>query len=632
MRGGPSSPRGWSRTGAVLLVLAVLTATACSDKEKPPEDPPEDPLPPPPPPPEPTLVTKSFTNPLQISIPSGGRVENCPDPAVIRGQQQGDTAWYMYCTADALNDQDKDTVTGRYRRHLIPIHKSNDLVSWTYVGDALSAPPGWAKPDTGIWAPAIAFFGNKYYLYYTVVDTVAGGSAIGVATSTSPMGPWTQAAQPTVEPHEAPCCRGSRWVFDPEVLITADGSKYIYYGSYFGGLSVRKLSEDGLTSDVSSQVEVTIPNRYEAASIIKHGEYYYLLGSSTNCCNGPLSGYSVFAGRSKDPAGPFVDREGVPLTAGRVGGTPVLGLNGNRWVGVGHNTIITDLGGQDWLIYHAIDRESPYLAPTETGELPAKRAVLMDALDWVEEWPVVRGGLGASDTEQPAPAGEAENTKSRYTVVRVKQDQPGALIPAASDEFNDAALSAQWSWVRPPPSTDFALESGSFRLNTQAADLHEDSDNASILWEQAPTGNYLVETKLKLNLPPSGCCHNYVQAGLVIHSDEDNYVKLVQLSYWDTRQIAFAKEVGPGVPARYPRYGETAGGPAEETVWLRVARRKVGQEEHFTAYSSRDGGYWSRAGTWTHNLGTGARIGLVSQSGAGFIATFDYVRVYELND
>ncbi|RKH42283.1 hypothetical protein [Corallococcus sicarius] len=48
--------------------------------------------------------------------------------------------------------------------------------------------------------------------------------------------------------------------------------------------------------------------------------------------------------------------------------------------------------------------------------------------------------------------------------------------------------------------------------------------------------------------------------------------------------------------------------------------------------SSRDGSYWSRAGTWTHKPGTGARIGLVFQSGAGFVANFDYVRVYELKD
>ncbi|AKJ02497.1 arabinan endo-1,5-alpha-L-arabinosidase [Archangium gephyra] len=616
-------------------MLAVLSATACSDKEKPPENPPEEPPPPPPPPPPdgPVLVTKSFTNPLRVSIPGGGSVETCADPAVIRGQKPGDTAWYMYCTSDPLNDQDKDPGTGHYRRHLLPMLRSTDLVSWTYVGDALTAPPSWARPDSGLWAPEIVFFGNQYHLYYTVVDTVAGGSAIGVATSTSPTGPWTQADKATVEPHEAPCCSGNgpRWTFDPEVLIAADGSKYIYYGSYFGGISARKLSEDGLTSDVASQVQITIPNRYEAASLMKHGDDYYLFVSASNCCNGPLSGYSVFAGRSRNPLGPFVDREGTPLTDSRVGGTPVLGLNGNRWVGPGHNTLLTDLGGQDWILYHAMDRASPYMAPSP-GALISKRPVLMDALDWVDGWPVTRGGQGASDTEQPAPAAEAQNTKSRYTMVLAKQDEPGALIPSASDEFNDPALGAQWSWVRPPPSTEFGLESGSFRFNTQAADLYVDDDTAAILWQQAPTGDYLVETKLTMNLPATGCCQNYVQAGLVLHGDEDNYVKLVQLSYWDTRQVAFAKEVGPGVPAGYPRYGETAGGPADETLWLRIARRIVGQEEHFTAYSSRDGGYWSRAGTWTHNLGTGARIGLVSQSGSGFVATFDYVRVHELKD
>ena len=635
MRGGPSSSRGWSQTGAVLLVLALLNVTSCADKEKPPEPPPENPLPPepPPPPPPPPPVTNAFTNPLRIAIPGGGRVETCADPTVIRGQQPGDTAWYAYCTTDPLNDQDRETGTSKYRFHLIPMLKSNDLVNWTYVGDALSAPPTWAKSGSALWAPEIAFFGDKYHLYYTVVDTLAGGSAIGVATSSSPVGPWVQADKPTVEPHAPPCCaQDRRWVFDPEVLITAEGGKYIYYGSYFGGISVRTLSEDGLTSDVSSQVEVTIANRYEAANVIKHGNYYYLLGSSNNCCNGPLTGYSVFAGRSTDPRGPFVDREGVPLTAGRVGGTPVLGLNGNRWVGPGHNTIITDLSGQDWIIYHAIDRTSPYMAPNENGALLPKRPMLMDALDWVEEWPVVRGGQGASDTEQPLPAATPENTESRYTMVLAKQDEPGAPIPAASDEFNDTALGAQWSWVRPPPPTDFGLENGSFRFNTQNADIFEGVATSSILWEQAPLGDYLVETKLTLNLPPDGCCYNFTQAGLVIHSDEDNYVKLIHFSNWDTRQVAFAKEVGPVVPERYPRYGETSGGPADGTLWLRVARRTVGQEEHFTAYSSRDGSYWSRTGTWTHKLGTGARIGLVSQSGAGFVATFDYVRVFELKN
>ncbi|MDC0707706.1 family 43 glycosylhydrolase [Stigmatella sp. ncwal1] len=610
--------------GLWLTVLAVLSATACSEDEAPPDPPPTEE------PPPPTVNTKSYTNPLRATIPGGGLVENCPDPTIIRGQQPGDTAWYIYCTMDPLNAQDKDS-EGKLKQHLIPTLKSMDLVEWTYAGDAFSAPPDWAQPGTDLWAPEIEYFGGKYHLYYSVVDTKAGGYAIGVATSEGPLGPWTHAAQPVVEPHEPPCCGGERrWTIDPEVITDAEGARYIYYGSYYGGVSVRRLSEDGLTSDPYTQVEVTVANRYEATSIIPHDGYYYLLASSTDCCVGPLTGYSVFAGRSRSPYGPFVDREGIRLTDARVGGTPVLGLNGNRWVGTGHTTVLTDSGGQQWLLYHAVDRDHPYLGTEPGQERFTQRFLLMDALDWVDGWPTVRGGLWASDTEQPAPATQP-NEISRYKMVAAKEAEPGAAIASASDEFDGATLSGQWTWIRPPSANDFGLGQGGLRMNTQAADLHGGNNTASVLTEPVPSGDYLVETKLTLNLPPVSCCHNFVQAGLVIHGDDDHYVKLVHFSFWETRQIAFAKE-SPAPGPDLPFYGETFGGPATETVWLRIVRRAQGSQELYTAYSSINGTSWTRAGTWMHQLGPSARIGLVSMSGAGFTATFDYVRVYGLKE
>jgi arabinan endo-1,5-alpha-L-arabinosidase len=64
---------------------------------------------------------------------------------------------------------------------------------------------------------------------------------------------------------------------------------------------------------------------------------------------------------------------------------------------------------------------------------------------------------------------------------------------------------------------------------------------------------------------------------------------------------------------------------------LRIAvRHSQAGDERYTAYTSRDGRQWVRGGTWTHQLGAGARIGLVSMGGSGFTALFDYVRVYEL--
>ena len=573
----------------------------------------------------------TYTNPLLASIPGGGVVESCPDPTVIRGQQPGDESWYVYCTSEPLNDEDRDP-SGNYVEHLISILRSPDLITWSYAGDAFDALPSWAAPGSELWAPEIQFFNGKYQLYYTVVSTLAGGSAIGVATSDSPTGPWVHEDAPVVEPHPAPCCAGSqRWVYDPSIITDASGQRYIYYGSYFGGLSIRALSADGLLSDPASQLEVAIPNRYEAAYVIQRDGYYYLFASSSDCCNGPLTGYSVFAGRAESPMGPFVDREGVPLMAARVGGTPVVSMNGNRWVGPGHNTMLTDFAGQDWLLYHAIDAANPYFDPAPSG-LPVKRPLMMDALDWVDGWPTVRGGQGPSDAPQPAPAARPGD-EGHYVMQAAEGDVPGDAVGALSDEFDAGALGAQWSWVREPDASTFGLIGGGFRFQTQPADLHQDSNTASVLHEEAPAGDYLVETKVTLDLPPEGCCFNFVQAGLVIYGGDDSYIKLASFSNWDTRQIELAKEESP-VPDGYPRYGGSVVGSTDKTIWLRIVKRAQGGVERYTGYSSRDGQRWVRGGTWTHALGAGARIGLVAMgrdpAAGAFPATFDYVRVFNL--
>src|SRR5205085_5472593 len=192
-------------------------------------------------------------------------------------------------------------------------------------------------------------------------------------------------------------------------------------------------------------------------------------------------------------------------------------------------------------------------------------------------------------------------------------------------EVDTSTLKPQWSWVRQPAAGTFGLQGGFFRFDTQAADLHVDSNNASVLVEATPPGDYLVETRLNLNVPPEGCCQNFVQAGLVIYGDDDNFIKLAHVSIFETRQTEFAKELKP-VPPGFPRYGNTVVGPPGDWTQLRVAvHRSQGGEELYTAYTSRDGSVWVRGGTWTHQLGQSARIGLVSMGGSGFTSLFDYV-------
>ncbi|MDQ3344696.1 MAG: family 43 glycosylhydrolase [Chloroflexota bacterium] len=575
------------------------------------------------------LAADLYDNPLLAAVPGDGVVESCADPSTFYAD---DGYWYTYCTTDPLNGEDRNA-NGGFNFHKLPTLRSADLVTWTYVNDAFTSVPAWGEPTAGMWAPEIKQIGETYYLFYGITDVkdeVSGepgcssDNAIGYATSASPTGPWVDSGGPLVEPRRGGGGCNFFWTYDPEVLADESGNLHIYFGSYYGGIFVRDLLiADGgvLTAPAATSTQITIANRYEGAEVAYRDGHYYLFVSATDCCRGPLTGYSVFVGRSSSPTGPFVDQVGSSLLESRVGGTPVLSMNGNRWVGTGHNSVLIDFDGQWWTTYHAVDREDPYFAGAPGF---TKRPLLIDPVDWVDGWPQVRGGLWASDEPMPAPAAQPGDTTA-YSAVLAAWDEPRTAIKGLSDEFNGNDLHNRWRWVR-GESAEWSVGGGVFTFDTQAADLYEGSNSASVLTQPMPGGDYIVETKVRLSVPADGCCFNYRQAGLVVYAGDDSYVKLAHVSIWETRQTEFAKEVPPAQALR--PYGNTVVGPPGEWTWLRIAKQVIDGEEHYRAYTSDDGVNWVRGGVWTHDLGSNARIGLVSMGGDGFTAEFDYVRVY----
>jgi arabinan endo-1,5-alpha-L-arabinosidase len=618
----------------------------------------------------------TYSNPLRPRIPGDGVVESCADPIVIRGQQAGDTTWYMYCTTDPLNDEDLDA-TGNLVFHKVPMMTSEDLVHWTYVGDAFQTLPDWADPSAALWAPDVVYSKtfDQYYMFTVVTDTTAAGggsadpnchsdNAIGVATSDSPTGPWTFSDQPVVAPRSAGEGCNFFWTFDPDVLGDAIGTQsFLYYGSYFGGIYGTRLTltEDGAVADVAGAKQVAIDNKYEGANVVFRDGFYYLFVSATNCCNGALTGYSVFVGRSRSPLGPFVDREGNSLLDVQAGGTPVISMNGNRWVGTGHNTVFQDAAGDWWTIYHAVDQGDPFF---ETAPGFTKRPALLDALDWVNGWPTVNGGSWASDTKMPAPAGQP-GEESRHRIRLATPQEPGRLLFA--DEFSGTRLSSAWSVIR-PERADFTVGGGELTWKIQepvrvpapteedpdatqlvASDLNSGNNTASVLVRDAPRrGDYIVETAVRLNVPDSPeCCYNFAQGGVLVYEDDDNFVKLTNTSIWNTRQTEWAKELFP-VPEGWNRYGNTVVGPPSDSgewTYLRIAverlngrerREAGGDRQSYTAYTSQDGRTWIRGGTWTHTL-TDAQLGLVAMGltpefTGEYTVDYDYVRVYSLRE
>jgi arabinan endo-1,5-alpha-L-arabinosidase len=569
----------------------------------------------------------TYTNPLTLKVSSTVDAVSCADPSILKTQSAGVDRWYLYCTSDALYPGDPNP-------HYINIFQSSDLVNWTYDGNAFPGLPSWANTSgADLWAPAIKYFNGQYYLYYAASATslTGNGSAIGVGTGSSPAGPFVDSGAPVVEPELATnCCAGQyRSTIDPDEIQDASGQRYILFGSFTGGLYVRELSADGLTSDKTSEQQVAVDSRYEGGNWWYHGGYYYLFASSTNCCNGPLSGYAVFAGRATTPFGPYLDAQGISMLATNPGGTPVIHMNGNTVIGPGGNVIFTDESGQDYILYHGILSTSPYYA----GNVGyTARPGFIDAIDWINGWPVARGGFGPSDSaaSQPVPAAQLGATNA-YTTAHSTKDSPRAPIAALSDDFTESTLSSQWSFIH--STATYTLNGSGYQVNSVGFDPIGGMANVPLLAESAPSGDYMVETELYLNLLTTGVGQNYAQAGLLLYGDDNDFIRVDVYNNNDTRQVEFIKAQAPQASG-YPSWGATNLGTAAintgVTVWLRIVRKNVNGQELYTAYSSIDGSTWIQGGTWVHSLGSSEKICLYAGNQAGYVANFHYVHVSTL--
>lgn len=364
-----------------------------------------------------------YRNPVSTAPPA-----SFADPSVIRGR---DGFWYSYTTA-----------------RNITIQRSRDLVSWEPAGTVFTdtTRPEWFRSTSGIWAPDVSWLEGRYVLTFSAIDTAVAPNpnrSIGVASAPTPTGPWVADPAPVIPPgtwqpfpDEPPRMQG---IIDSELFTAPDGRRYLYYGGFNGGIFVQEVDRQ-VEQRIGAPVRVAAEDGFEAAYVVYRDGWYWLFYSTGNCCSGPNSGYTVLAARSKSPRGPFVDRIGARADSDYPGGTPVLTPNGNTWVGTGHSTQATDAAGQDWLLYHGIDRQRPWDDPAT--QAPLVRSMLADRLDWIDGWPVVRAGRFASDECMAAPAAAVladpvegvttpdEQTWTRSAGWAVRREQAGGYLHA----------------------------------------------------------------------------------------------------------------------------------------------------------------------------------------------------------
>jgi len=247
------------------------------------------------------------------------------------------------------------------------VHESSDLVRWRATGSVFAQKPAWitttsASNPNELWAPDVRFFGGKYHLYYAASSFGSNVSCIGHATSAS-----LDAA--SWEDHGAVICSAAsdNWnAIDPAPVLDESGAPWLALGSFWGGLKLIQLDDSGARRGTSFVALATRANTaVEAAYIAHHGSFYYLFESVDFCCKGVDSTYKIMVGRSADIAGPYVDRDGVPLLAG--GGTLVVTGDG-RWKGPGHNAILHTTTG-DYNVYHSYDARANGAPTLRVAEL-----------------------------------------------------------------------------------------------------------------------------------------------------------------------------------------------------------------------------------------------------------------------
>ncbi len=213
-------------------------------------------------------------------------------------------------------------------------------------GGSLVSDDGWtwragAKPSRTGLAPDVIHIGDRYYMY------VAGN--LGAQPKAAVNMIWSRTLDPESPDYkweEGGVVASSHGIedsnaIDPGVLLDPnDGRLWLVYGSYFGYIRLVELDPKTGKRLHPGDKPRNVAINCEAADLMYHDGWYYLLATHGSCCRGADSGYNIRMGRARKVTGPFLDNEGLDMILG--GGKLFAGSSG-RVIGPGHFGLL-DLG------------------------------------------------------------------------------------------------------------------------------------------------------------------------------------------------------------------------------------------------------------------------------------------------
>lgn len=336
------------------------------------------------------------------------------------------------------------------------IWHSQDLVNWEPVCRAL------AEWDGSAMAPDLVKYKNRFYIYYPSAGTnwVIWSDNIG--------GPWSGPIDLKV---------GG---IDPGHLAGKDGRRYLYLSDGH----VVPLSDDGL-STVGEVKKVydgwEYPLEWETECMclespkLNYKDGYYYMTSAEGGTAGPATSHMVVAARSKSPLGPW---ENSPYN-------PVVHTYSaqDSWWSKGHGTLIDDINGNWWIVYHAYAK----------GYHTLGRQTLIEPIEWTADgW---------------------YRTKSTATPIKPEKQIAHGL--KLSDGFNGPELGLQWTFWKEYTPDALAFDKGTLRVKAKG----DTPANGRLLLTTAEDKNY--EAQVEVNVSKGNT------AGLILFYNEKAYAGIV---------------------------------------------------------------------------------------------------------
>jgi xylan 1,4-beta-xylosidase len=465
-----------------------------------------------------------------------------------------------------------------------PVLRSRDLVNWDAVGSVFDARPAWSVGN--YWAPEIAQYQGRFFVYYTARKK-DGPLCVAVATARRPQGPYRD--------HGPLVCQevGS---IDGFPVTDERGRRFLLWKEDGNSVSkptpiwAQQLSQDGtrlvgerkeiLRNDQPWEKHATLPygDLIEGPAVVRRGGYFYMFYSGHFCCARECN-YMMGVARARNLLGPWEKSPRNPILAGN-----------DNWKCPGHGTVVTDLQGRDWLLYHAMHpKDFVYVG----------RQALLDEVTWgADGWPSINNGRGPS-ARAAGPAGA----------------RPAVRAAAFYDEFMTPRLRPGWQWPHAfvPSMKVETRRQGWLVLAPDPA--RPEAPPIAVVARSTTAGDYDATTLVETAGLTGGAA-----AGLSAFGDMEN---ALGASVGDGKVVLWRREKNE------QRLITAEDAPAGARLYLRM-RARDGRRYRF-AYS-RDGRDWKDLGgevdgEYLPPWDRGVRVALVAGGRAGASARFGFLRV-----